>query len=85
MPVDCKQPEWLRIGQLVFVELALFTKTLEECMTEFDRLFYIFRNSGGFQKILEWIEETGGANGLPRLARWRRLTRRRNLNTRLTR
>ena len=33
---------------------------LEECVTEFDRLFYIFRNSGGFQKIPEWIEENGG-------------------------
>ena len=31
-------------------------------MTEFDRLFYIFRNSGGFQKIPEWIEETGGVS-----------------------
>ena len=45
---------------VIFVELALFTKTLEECVTESDRLFYIFRNSGGFQKIPEWIEEAGG-------------------------
>ncbi len=44
---------------VIFVELALFTKTLEECVTESDRLFYIFRNSGGFQKIPEWIEEAG--------------------------
>ena len=45
---------------VIFVEMTLFTKTLEECVTEFDRLFYIFRNSGGFQKIPEWIEENGG-------------------------
>ena len=45
---------------VIFVEMTLFTKTLEECVTEFDRLFYIFRNSGGFQKIPEWIEEAGG-------------------------
>ena len=45
---------------IIFVEMTLFTKTLEECVTEFDRLFYIFRNSGGFQKIPEWIEEAGG-------------------------
>ena len=45
---------------VIFVELALFTKTLEECVTESDRLFYIFRNSGGFQKIPEWIEKRGG-------------------------
>ena len=45
---------------IIFVEMTLFTKTLEECVTEFDRLFYIFKNSGGFQKIPEWIEEAGG-------------------------
>ncbi len=45
---------------VIFVEMTLFTKTLEECVTESDRLFYIFRNSGGFQKIPEWIEKTGG-------------------------
>ena len=45
---------------VIFVEMTLFTKTLEECVTESDRLFYIFRNSGGFQKIPEWIEEDGG-------------------------
>ena len=45
---------------VIFVEMTLFTKTLEECVTETDRLFYIFRNSGGFQKIPEWIEEAGG-------------------------
>ena len=45
---------------VIFVEMTLFTKTLEECVTESDRLFYIFRNSGGFQKIPEWIEEAGG-------------------------
>ncbi len=45
---------------IIFVEMALFTKTLEECVTEFDRMFYIFMNSGGFLKIPEWIEETGG-------------------------
>ena len=43
-----------------FVEITLFTKTLEECVTEFDRLFYIFKNSDGFQRIPEWIEEAGG-------------------------
>ena len=45
---------------VIFVEMALFTKTLEECVTEFDRLFYIFKNSDGFQRIPEWIEEAGG-------------------------
>ncbi len=45
---------------VIFVEMALFTKTLEECVTESDRLFYIFRNSGGFQKIPERIEKSGG-------------------------
>ena len=45
---------------IIFVEMTLFTKTLEECVTEFDRLFYIFKNSEGFQRIPEWIEEAGG-------------------------
>ena len=45
---------------VIFVEMTLFTKTLEECVTESDRLFYIFRNSDGFQRIPEWIEEAGG-------------------------
>ena len=45
---------------VIFVEMTLFTKTLEECVTEFDRLFYIFKNSEGFQRIPEWIEEAGG-------------------------
>lgn len=47
---------------VIFVEMALFTKTLEECVTEFDRLFYIFKNSDGFQRIPEWIEEAGRIN-----------------------
>ena len=45
---------------VIFVEMTLFTKTLEECVTEFDRLFYIFKNSEGFQRIPEWVEEAGG-------------------------
>ena len=45
---------------VIFVVMTLFTKTLEECVTEFDRLFYIFKNSEGFQRIPEWIEEAGG-------------------------
>ena len=45
---------------VIFVEMTLFTKTLEECVTEFDRLFYIFKNSDGFQRIPKWIEEAGG-------------------------
>ncbi len=45
---------------IIFVEVTLFTKLPEECVTESDRLFYIFKNSGGFLKIPEWIEETGG-------------------------
>ncbi len=45
---------------VIFVEMTLFTKTLEECVTEFDRLFYIFKNIDGFQRIPEWIEEAGG-------------------------
>ena len=45
---------------VIFVEMTLFTNTLEECVTEFDRLFYIFKNSEGFQRIPEWIEEAGG-------------------------
>ena len=45
---------------IIFVEMTLFTKTLEECVTEFDRLFYIFKNSEGFKRIPEWIEEAGG-------------------------
>ena len=45
---------------VIFVEMTLFTKTLEECVTEFDKMFYIFMNSEGFQKIPEWIEEAGG-------------------------
>ena len=45
---------------VIFVEMTLFTKTLEECVTESDRLFYIFRNSEGFQRVPEWIEEAGG-------------------------
>ena len=45
---------------VIFVEITLFTKTLEECVTEFDRLFYIFKNSDGFQRIPEWMAEAGG-------------------------
>ena len=45
---------------VIFVEITLFTKTLEECVTEFDRLFYIFKNSDGFQRIPEGREEAGG-------------------------
>ena len=45
---------------VIFVEMTLFTKTLEECVTEFDRLFFIFKNSESFQRIPEWIEEAGG-------------------------
>ena len=45
---------------VIFVEMALFTKRPEECETETDRLFYIFRNSEDFQRIPEWIEESGG-------------------------
>ena len=45
---------------VIFVEMTLFSKTLEECVTEFDRLFYIFKNSESFQRIPEWIEESGG-------------------------
>ena len=45
---------------VIFVEITLFTKTLEQCVTDFDRLFYIFKNSDGFQRIPEWIEEAGG-------------------------
>ena len=42
------------------MEIALFTKTLEECVTESDRLFYIFKNSEGSRKIPERIEKSGG-------------------------
>ena len=45
---------------VIFVEMALFTKGPEECVTESDRLFYIFRNGGGFERVPEWIEESGG-------------------------
>ena len=44
----------------IFVEMTLFTKEPEECETESDRLFYIFRNGGGFERVPEWIEESGG-------------------------
>ena len=47
---------------VIFVEMTLFTKRPEECATESDRLFYIFRNGGGFQRIPEWIEESGGVS-----------------------
>ena len=47
---------------VIFVEMALFTKGPEECETESDRLFYIFRNGGGFERIPEWIEESGGVS-----------------------
>ena len=47
---------------VIFVEMALFTKTPEECETELDRLFYIFKNSGGFSSIPEWISESGGVS-----------------------
>ena len=47
---------------VIFVEMTLFTKRPEECVTESDRLFYIFRNGGGFQRIPEWIEESGGVS-----------------------
>ena len=38
---------------VIFAEMALFTKTPEVCRTELDRLFYIFKNSGGFSCIPE--------------------------------
>ena len=47
---------------VIFAEMALFTKTPEECRTELDRLFYIFKNSGGFSSIPEWISESGGVS-----------------------
>ena len=47
---------------VIFVEMALFTKRAEECVTESDRLFYIFRNGGGFERVPEWIEESGGVS-----------------------
>ncbi len=47
---------------VIFVEMALFTKSAGECVTESDRLFYIFRNGGGFERIPEWIEESGGVS-----------------------
>ena len=55
---------------VIFVEMTLFTKTLEECVTESDRLFYIFRNSGGFQKIPEWIEEVERDFNHPAIIGW---------------
>lgn len=71
---------------VIFVEMTLFTKTLEECVTEFDRLFYIFKNSEGFQGSPNGSRRPAGSqDGSPRRVRWRRSTRRRNLNTRLTR
>ncbi len=49
-----------RIGEVVdqaiiviFAEMALFTKTPEECRSELDRLFHIFKNNGGFSCIPE--------------------------------
>ena len=42
--------------------MALFTKGPEACVTESDRLFYIFRNGGGFERIPEWIEKSGGVS-----------------------
>ena len=47
---------------VIFVEMALFTKSAGECVTESDRLFYIFRNGGGFERVPEWIEESGGVS-----------------------
>ena len=47
---------------VIFVEMALFTKGPEACETESDRLFYIFRNGGGFDRIPEWIEKSGGVS-----------------------
>ena len=47
---------------VIFVEMALFTKRPEECVTESDRLFYIFKNVGGFERIPAWIEESGGVS-----------------------
>ena len=47
---------------VIFVEMALFTKDPEACVTESDRLFYIFRNGGGFDRIPEWIEKSGGVS-----------------------
>ena len=63
---------------VIFVEMTLFTKTLEECVTEFDRLFYIFKNSDGesalckravslavFGDIRLWCELGKGGAGEP--------------------
>ncbi len=47
---------------VIVAEMALFTKTSEESGKELDRLFYIFKNSGGFSSIPEWISESGGVS-----------------------
>ena len=44
---------------VIFAELERFTKTLEECATEQDRLFFWFRNGWKYEKLPEELTGDG--------------------------
>jgi predicted transposase/invertase (TIGR01784 family) len=41
---------------IIFVELASFDKTLEECETHRDRMLYILQNIGRFMERSQWLQ-----------------------------
>ena len=41
---------------IIFVELASFDKTLEECETDRDRMLYILKNTGRLMERSQWLQ-----------------------------
>ena len=40
---------------IIFAELARFSKTLEECSSDLDRMLYVLKNSGNLKKQSSWL------------------------------
>ena len=40
---------------IIFAELARFSKTLEECTSDLDRMLYVLKNSGDLKKQSSWL------------------------------
>lgn len=40
---------------IIFAELARFSKTLEECTSDLDRMLYVLKNSGNLKKQSSWL------------------------------
>jgi predicted transposase/invertase (TIGR01784 family) len=41
---------------IIFAELARFSKTLEECTSDLDRMLYVLKNSGNLKKQSSWLQ-----------------------------